>query len=470
MTNFDLIDAIMNGPVPLRQVFELSPGGIVVSDEEGTVVFYNQAQARRDGLRPAEVLGRKLREIYPAGWPQGVTKNNDKPGIIIHYQTMKGRAVAATLIASRLSWNGRAAGIFYQTCEPGEARPAPPVNADPAKNQTNGFDQLIGQNTKFRLAIKTGLSSAASPSPVLLSGETGTGKEMFAKGIHLSSPRAARPFVPINCAAIPQELLEGILFGTARGAFTGATDKSGLFEEAHQGTIFLDELDSLPLKLQPKLLRFLQDQKIRRVGSARELALDIKIISAISSSPEEAVKQGRLRPDLFFRLGVVVICLPPLKERPDDLGPLSDFFIAKHNATLGRKIAGLSPEVLSAFKAYDWPGNVRELEHIIEAALNVAGNQKIITPDMLPDRFSLSSRLTLRPYDSEHPGIAADIFGQMPDDSGSLKLRDKEKHLIINALTATGGNVAQAARLLDISRQLLVYKMKKHLLKREDYK
>lgn len=465
MTDFDLISAVMDGPVSLRRAFERSLNGIVVVDDRGTIVFYNEAQARRDALKPSEVLGRKLRRVYPAGW----IEDENGEAALLQYRTVAGLEVKALVIATSLELDGRIQGIFYQISEAGEAPAVSLETAGRPKSRRDGFSQLIGQNANFRRAVKTGLSAAASPSPVLLSGETGTGKEMFAQSIHLSSPRADRPFVPINCSAIPQDLLEGILFGTARGAFTGAADKSGLFEEAHQGAIFLDELDSMPMKLQPKLLRFLQDKKIRRVGSAREVALDVKIISAISSSPEEAVKLGRLRPDLFFRLGVVVICLPPLRERPDDLIPLSDFFIAKHNAALGRKIVRPSPEVLSAFKAYDWPGNVRELEHIIEAALNVADNDKLITLDMLPERFSLSARLTLRPYDSEHPGSAG-VAGRAPDVPGSLKLRDTEKSLIANALTATGGNVAKAARLLDISRQLLVYKMKKHQLKRKDYR
>ena len=472
-----IISAIMNGPADLRGLFRFLPAGVVIVNDEGRVIYYNPDQSRRDGLSEEEALGSKLADLYPkANWP---TPDPAAPKARpLNYQTRAGRQVEAAALALPLTIAGRASGLIYLITEPtpelpGPAAPAPgPRPASDDGDPSRPFSRLIGVSPKFAKAVSLGRTAALSPSPVLLSGETGTGKELFARGIHEHSPRAARPFVPINCSAIPPDLLEGLLFGTTKGAFTGATDKSGLFEEAHLGTLFLDELDSMPLKLQPKLLRALQEKRIRRVGSHREVELDVKIISAVSGTPDEIRKNGRLRPDLFFRLGVMIIALPPLRERPEDLPLLAEHFIAKHNRALGRRVSGVSPPVMEAFQAYGWPGNVREFEHIIEASINVAEGETAIEPDLLPDHFSLSSKITLNQYGPENAGPYGGFYSGAEDgDFGPpVSLKDKEKSMIARALTVTDGNVAKAARLLDISRQLLVYKMKKHGLDRQSFK
>ena len=479
--DLDIIAVLMaDERISLRPFFQNMPHGVIITNASGKIIFYNQAQADLDGLKPEDVAGRPLAAVYPCGrWPTpdfSAAEGSSSAGVSLQYVTGQGRAVEASVSVWPLVMSDKPAGALYLvTAQPAAASalsPAEPQTGVRPSPEKRGFDRLIGQSEKFIKALNLGRSGAWSPSPVLLSGETGTGKEMFARGIHEHSPRADRPFVAINCAAIPQELLEGMLFGTARGAFTGAADKSGLFEEAHRGTLFLDELDSMPLKLQPKLLRALQERKIRRVGSPHELSLDVKIISAVGGRPEEVVKNGRLRSDLFYRLGVMVINLPPLRERQDDLPLLADYFIQKHNGILSRKVTGLSPEVLEAFQAYDWPGNVRELEHIIEAVLNVADDEKTITIDMLPDHFSLSPKITLGRYDAQDLGRFQDFFPQarIDEDGGFVSLKDKERAMIANALAITSGNVAKAARLLNISRQLLVYKMKKHGLERESFR
>ena len=475
----DIIAALMDGDIPLRPFFENLPHGVVITNESGVIIFYNQAQAQLDGLKPAEVLGVRLSAVYPAGqWPEpklSAAGHRLPLSAALQYAPGRGRAVSATVSASPLRLSGQSAGTLYLVAAQPAAAEAGPVRAERAagpRREKCGFDRLIGRSEKFQKALNLGRSGALSPSPILLSGETGTGKEMFARGVHEHSPRANQPFVAINCSAIPQELLEGMLFGTTRGAFTGAADKAGLFEEANRGTLFLDELDSMPLKLQPKLLRALQERKIRRVGSPHELSLDVKIISAVGGRPEEVVKNGRLRSDLFYRLGVMVINLPPLRERLDDLPLLAGYFIEKHNKILGKRVSGLSAEVLEAFRAYDWPGNVRELEHIIEAVLNVAEGETVITVDLLPDHFSLLPKITLGQYEARDVSRFQDFFHQAEVDEagGFVSLKEKEKTMIAGALAMTSGNVAKAARLLNISRQLLVYKMKKHRLERESFK
>jgi transcriptional regulator with PAS, ATPase and Fis domain len=207
-------------------------------------------------------------------------------------------------------------------------------------------------------------------SPVMLFGETGTGKELLAQSIHNRSSRSSGRYVAVNCAAIPENLLEGILFGTTRGAFTGAVDKPGLFEKAHGGTLLLDEINAMTMGLQAKLLRFLQERKIRRVGSLEERDVDLKIISSVNVNPHVAIAQQTLRADLFYRLAVIFIRIPPLRERLQDLPALISHFLSKSNALLNRQIAGLSEAVISRFEHYPWPGNVRELEHVIEGALS----------------------------------------------------------------------------------------------------
>ncbi len=475
-----MIQAVIDGPVPLRAFFESLPLGLMVTDADHRIVFCNRAQLERDGVESAEVLGRSVFAVYPEEeWPAVLAARADEnsPCSWSGSCSSNGRPRAVSITRVPLSAAESGVGAIYmiedqvKAAAAGEGkRRQPPKEAE----GEGAFQKLIGRSPGFRKAAALGENAASSPSPVLLAGETGTGKEMFARALHERSPRAHRNFVAINCSAIPQELLEGLLFGTARGAFTGATEKPGLFEEANQGTLFLDELDSMPLKLQPKLLRVLQDRKIRRVGSARELALDIKIISAISGPPEDVLESGRLRADLFYRLGVMIIKLPPLRERPEDLPLLVEHFSRKYNALLGRRVRFFSPEVMDAFQAYTWPGNVRELEHIIEAVFNVAGDEECVTLAMLPDHFSLSPKITLGGFAPESREGKFDFPPVGIDDHGGRydleTLKDREKSMISQALFRAGGNVAQAARMLDISRQLLVYKMKKHQLRREHFK
>jgi len=475
----DLLVDILDGPIPLRPFFEALPLGVIITDMADRVLFCNQAQAGRDGLEAAEALGRPIFEVCRTeDWPVDFFSNSRLASPRAwrgRSRTGSGRTAEVSMVLSPLVRAGAVIGSIYTTEFLG---PASDLSTSPVFGRETevadgaAFQKIIGRSPGLLKAIELGRAAARSPSPVLISGETGTGKELFARSLHEHSPRAGRAFVPINCAAIPPDLLEGMLFGTTRGAFTGATDKIGLFEEADQGTLFLDELDSMPLKLQPKLLRVLQDRKIRRVGGAREVELNVKIVSAIGASPNEALREGRLRPDLFYRLGVMIIKLPPLRERPDDLELLAGHFIKKHNEILGRQVRGLSPEVLEAFRAYGWPGNARELEHIIEAVLNIATECRLITLEMLPDHFSISSKMTLSGACEalhEHGELCLAEPAWPGPELGLPTLKDREREMISKALQVAGGNVAQAARILNISRQLLVYKMKKHSLNRLDF-
>ena len=296
---------------------------------------------------------------------------------------------------------------------------------------------------------------AKSDSSVMIYGETGTGKELFAQSIHNASPRASGPFLAINCAAIPENLLESLLFGTEKGAYTGAERRAGLFEQADGGTLLLDEINSMNITLQSKLLRVLQDGVIRRVGGMNEIRVDVRVLSNINMPPYEAIAQGRLRRDLFYRLGVVNINVPPLRERREDIPLLAKHFILECNRKLSRAVRDISGETLERFYAYDWPGNVRELQHAIEHAMNVLPDDaSVITPEYLP------AHITATAHELPHPARQA-----APSSSaGSLSdaMQDMERRTICRMLRQTGGNISESARLLQMSRQRLQYRIKRY--------
>jgi DNA-binding NtrC family response regulator len=292
---------------------------------------------------------------------------------------------------------------------------------------------------------------------VLLRGETGTGKELVARALHAASPRRAGPFVVVHCGAIPEGLFESELFGHERGAFTGAvTAKPGRFELAHGGTIFLDEVGELPVAVQVKLLRALQERTIDRVGGVKPVEVDVRVIAATHRDLVSQVAAGAFREDLYYRLAVVPIALPPLRERVEDLAALLDHFLARHGSRLGREVRGFHPDALARLAAHDWPGNVRELENLVERCLLLADGDWITRADL-----GLDGR------DGADPGTepAADL-----DLKQFLRLHTArlERERIRIALDATGGNVTHSARALGISRKSLQTKMKEHGLRESD--
>lgn len=293
----------------------------------------------------------------------------------------------------------------------------------------------------------------------MLFGETGTGKELFAQSIHEESKRSNGPFLAINCAAIPENLLEGILFGTVKGAFTGAINREGLFEQANGGTLFLDEINSMPLALQSKILRVLEEKKVRRVGGNEEILINPRIISSSNVLPMTAIEQGQIRADLFYRLAVVYLFIPPLRDRIDDLVLLTNYFIQQLNRPLEKNITGLHPEVISAFKRYSWPGNIRQLKHTIECAMNI-----IPTHEIIISQSHIPSYLGI--FNTEKIEVELKTDNTISPPSTILhKIKDQEKDIIIAALMKSKGNVAKAAEDLGLSRQLLQYRLKRLGLK-----
>jgi len=291
---------------------------------------------------------------------------------------------------------------------------------------------------------------------VLITGESGTGKELVAKALHSNSPRAKGSFVAVNCGAIPETLIESELFGHKRGSFTDATrDKPGLFEEANGGTLFLDEIGDLKPNLQVKILRAIQERKIRRVGDEQQINIDVRIVAATLRNLEKDIKSGHFREDLFYRLNVITIHLDPLRTRPEDLSVLVDHFVKYHSKRLGLTERDLPSEIFERFKNYAWPGNIRELENCIERVL-VLSNDSVVLPESLPEQI-LSFQNSASKEDSS-------FVLKEGEQNLSIKqhTRDLEIELITRALKRTKGNRTHAAKILDLSHRALLYKIKEY--------
>jgi two-component system response regulator AtoC len=312
--------------------------------------------------------------------------------------------------------------------------------------------------------------AASEATTILIQGESGTGKDLIAKTIHYESARQNGPFVAINCSAIPETLMEAELFGHERGAFTDAKAmKKGLFETANGGTLFLDEIGELSPLLQAKLLRVLEDQVIRRIGGVRDMQVDVRVIAASNRDLERAVREGHFRQDLYYRLAIIAIFIPPLRERTEDILPLLDFFIDWYNRKFKKSIRGISPETRRLLLAHNWPGNVRELKNTIERAM-ILEDESILTPRYLPFAVGEAARSGLTAFEAS--SVPADGGGgkqlangrvlprlYIPEEGTSLE--EVERAMVELAMRQANGNQTHAARLLDISRDALRYKLKK---------
>ena len=332
-----------------------------------------------------------------------------------------------------------------------------------------GYRDVVGVSQKMTDLMNFVRKVAASEATtILIQGESGTGKDLIAKAIHYQSARQDKPFVAINCSAIPEQLMEAELFGHEKGAFTDAKAmKKGLFEVAHGGTLFLDEIGELSLLLQAKLLRVLEDQVIRRVGGVRDMQVDVRVTAASNRDLERAVREGHFRQDLYYRLAIISIFIPPLRERKEDVLPLADFFIDHYNRKFRKSIRGLTEETRRLLINYDWPGNVRELKNAIERAM-ILEEEPVLRPVYLPFPVSNSAHSgvtafeqTSSPAAGGRPLANGRWLPPLAVPEGGTSLEEVERTLLELALQKAGDNQTHAARLLDISRDALRYKMKK---------
>lgn len=454
----------------LHSILSTIDEGIHAVDANGVTMFYNHVAAKLDGVEGDEVLGKHVLDVFPS--LTGDTSTLLKviqTGEPIHnqhqsYYNIRGMLIDTVNTTLPINVDGEIVGAveiakdltrvkqlseklldLQAKVEPGNLQNKPSKGESGAKYQ---MMDIITTDISFKKLKEKAVKVAQTSSPILVYGETGTGKELFVQAIHNASPRKSKPFIAQNCAAIPSSLLEGILFGTVKGSYTGASDRPGLFEIANGGTLFLDEINSMPLDIQAKLLRVLENGLIRRVGGTKENAVDVRIIAAMNEPAEKCIEEKTLRTDLYYRLNVVSLDIPPLRDRKGDIMRLAEHFVRKYNFQFGKLVTKISEEVLDLFNIYSWPGNVRELEHAIESAMNVMDGHEI-TKDHIPYHIG----------NYKDPGV--NQIDSMPIQSLRDALMETERNLISEALRKTNGNVQQAAKLLDIPRQTLQYKMTK---------
>lgn len=453
------------------QIFDLLDDGIMVVDMEGKLVIYNRASEELDKLPRNYVIGKHIKDCFKTENYTSITLETLKTGkasinIYQSYVTVEGKRVSTVSSAYPLMKGDEMLGVFTLTKDITKFKETLNVfykhDIEEAEKDDGRakftFDQIIGKDDSLKECIKIAKRASKTNSNILIYGETGTGKELFAQSIHNNSS-VPGPFVSINCAAIPENLLEGLLFGTTKGAFTGAEDHPGLFEEAKDGTLFLDELNSMSLNLQSKLLRAIETGKIRRVGETKERIVKPRIVSALNVHPLEAIEDEKIRRDLFYRLGIVTVVIPPLRDRLGDIPILIKEFIEKFNKVFSKNIKGVTKEVEEVFKNHQWPGNVRELEHSIEHSMIITMEEEYIQKKDLPI------------FLTEVTGQAVDKSRKLPIEQVKEELETKdltslmenmEKQIIKDKIKETDGNIAEAARRLGLSRQNLEYRIKKY--------
>ncbi|MTI61346.1 MAG: PAS domain-containing protein [Firmicutes bacterium] len=461
----------------LETILNSIDDGIHVVDEDGRTVFYNEKMMKLENQNKDQVINKKLLDVFPfldqesstlmqtlktrkpiSSRKQSyinykgeeITTINKTLPIILDEQFIGALEIARD-VTELEKLSGRVLDLqseLYDTKEKKEE-----LN----NGTTYVFSDIMGNNYDLKEKIHYAKRAAKTSSSILISGETGTGKELFAQSIHNASDRKNKPFIAQNCAALPKELLESILFGTKKGGFTGAVDRKGLFSQADGGTLLLDEVNSMSIELQAKLLRVLQEGVIKPVGGNKGIKVDVRIIATINKHPLEVLRNGELRSDLYYRLAVVNLHLPPLRERKGDILLLTDYFINQFNNKFNYQVEGISEEVKEMFLNYDWPGSVRQLEHVIEGAINIVGFKGLIKKQdvksfMLDIEEKSKEKLT---FNKEK------VFDGKPLPDLMKKI---EKKLIKEALSETEGNVSQAAENLGVKRQSLQYKIKKYKL------
>ncbi len=436
--------------------------GIFIVDKYGKVVYYNQSINDLAGLKVESAIGKHLLEIFPRLTEETSTiMRTLKTGESLknyaqNYYNYQDKRVTILSSTIPLYEDGQLEGVveIFSDVEKYNNLVDNKAGRDAVEKAVYTLDDIIG-SSKSKKDLKNKIKKTAdSRSPVLVYGETGTGKELVVQCLHNESSRRGKPFIAQNCAAIPGTLFESILFGTRLGSFTGAKDSKGLIETADGGTLFLDEINSMDITLQAKLLRFLQEGFIRRVGDNTTHAVDVRIIAALNENPYEAIASGKLRSDLFYRLNVINFSLSPLRESKNDIIELSSYFLNYFNKELNKNIYGFSEDVIEFFKKYDWPGNTRELRHIIEHAVNIT-ESNIISMIDLPDYINIrqdSNNSNNDPVLTDFENYAGPLNKQV---------EQFERKVIINALKQYDCNVSRTAKKLDIPRQTLYYKMEK---------
>ena len=451
----------------IEKILDYVIDAVQIIDNKGKIIYCNRASAKLDGVEQNAILGKHVLKIYPSldedtSTLLRVIKTGKK---IVNLQqsfiNYKGESITTINSSFPIKEGEKVVGAIEISSNITQMKKLTEKVVDlqtqlynskmGKRKQARGtakytFSDIIGNSKVMRQIKERAIKASENSSSVIIYGDTGTGKELIVQAIHNYSSRFAKPFIVQNCAAIPNTLLESILFGTVKGSFTGAEDRKGLFELANGGTLFLDEINSMPITLQAKLLRVLEDGFIRRVGDVKTYDIDVRIITAMNMNPKVAVENKLLRKDLYYRLNVLSIRVPDLVERREDIFDLSYYFIKKYNNKFGKQVNKIAREVMDVFLTYEWPGNVRELQHVIEGAMNVVSSDVIVKTDL--------------PYSFTEREVSINL-GKNRGNSLRKCLGELEKSLIIDAMTSARGNVTNAAKLLEIPRQTLQYKIEK---------
>jgi len=450
--------------------FDLIHQPITIIDRQGRFVYYNQESADIDGYRGPLPLGQHVLEVYPRLAEEKSTMldalkngseyignfqvyyNQDAKPVDFQHTTVPLYDEAHRIIG--VIEIGRDLSDFRRLQQQVVA-----LNRLLYDGNRHDSVNIVTGNKTMRALIRKARRLAQNSAPVMIVGETGTGKELFARLVHESSPRADKPFIALNCGALPASLIESALFGTVKGAFTGAENSKGYLEIADGGTLFLDELSAMPFDLQSRLLRFLQEKTYWKLGSSRASSADVRIVAALNEPPSQLIRDKRLRADLFYRLCVGILSLPPLRERPDDIEPLTLHFIEKHSALTNHAIHGLSEAALAALRRKPWPGNVRMLENVIVRSLTAQEAPGPLAAIAEDEEEWLD--LSVSP---PAPAPALPVRPSVSVLAGGLtaQVEALERQLIVGALNQAEGKVSRAAELLQISRTTLHSKIARH--------
>ena len=429
---------------------------LIIVNEENMILYSAMINDDRTYISTKDVIGQNLYEMYPNLTEENSTHarvmKTGKP-VINENQLIVERSGKAYVINTStflIEDNGRRIGTFDLSSS---LTPKSKNDEKEDRNKLYVLDSIVTENEAM-LSIKSKiLKVSRNDSPVMVIGESGTGKELIVEAIHSMGSRRENPFISVNCAAIPDALMESTLFGTVKGSFTGAENRKGLFEIADGGTLFLDEINSMNIDLQAKLLKAVEEQKYMKLGGERYVDVDVRVISAVNVDPEEAIKNNSLRSDLFFRLGVVQFFVPPLRERKEDLKPLTEHFISYYNSRMNRQVMGVDEDVRRVFENYPWPGNVREFRNVMESAFNMAEGEYIALSD-IPETLAVFSFTR---------GNAA-----FPEAGKSLTsmMNEYEKEIIQQTLR-NSASLSQASSMLKMTKQAVKYKIEKYGI---DYK
>jgi transcriptional regulator with PAS, ATPase and Fis domain len=464
------LEMVKNLQTIISGVLNASSDGVFVSDTSGTVKYINERACKLVSKGSKDIIGKNIRSLFQNCQPTRVLESEmpevnscdieGKPIIVSHvpfYSNEQEEEITGIVSTVYLNDNALTEEIARKWLSLNQQLQFYKDEFEKRTGGANRFDQMISNNPEFLDIIQEARFIARSTSTVLLTGESGVGKDMFARSLHEASPRRDGPFIKVNCVSIPESLFESELFGYAPGSFTGAlkSGKPGYFERANKGTIFLDEIGDMPLSVQVKLLQVLQEKEFTRVGGTEKQKVDVRIIAATNRDLREAIAKKTFREDLFYRLNVIEFHLPPLRERPEDVIPLAYSFIEKYNQILGSRVTGIQESARQALINYDWPGNIRELENAIERAANYVWEGDI-SIDNLPAQVR---------HNSVSASEKKDTFYDERQDTLYDAVMDAERNALLKALEKTGGNKSAAARLLKMSRSSFYDRLAKYGIK-----